>query len=368
MTMITSALLLNRIPEIGAVRFRRLIEHFGAAEAVLKAPLSALLQVPGIGGATAQIIRKHAGDAAWAEQELKLAEGNGIQILTLEHPLYPERLRTLNDAPPILYCKGKLELLNADSIALVGTRDATPYGERMARTLAADLAQAGVATVSGLARGIDTFVHQSTLAAGGATVAVLGTGLLNVYPSQNRKLAQEIEQKGLMVSEFPLKMGPEPGNFPERNRIIAGLSLGTVVIEAGDKSGALITGRLATEQGREVFAVPGPATSKVSAGSNRLIKNGAKLTESAEDILEEISAFQEHLSTLRYNKERGGKSAVSLSKDESDVLKALCSDPVHIDRLSTQFKFSTGAFSKVLLDLELKGMIKALPGKMYARI
>ncbi len=361
------ALLLNSIPSIGPVRYGALLQYFGSPKSVFLAPLEELMKVDGISKPAAENLLRSSERHDWVAEEMELARAHQIEILTLDHPAYPVLLKTMADPPPVLYCKGNLQLLNTHSIALVGSRHCTPYGEKVSALFASGLAELGITTISGLARGIDTHVHQATIRAKGATIAVLGSGLLWIYPRENRKLAEVIYKEGLIISEFPLNEPPHAGHFPRRNRIVAGLALGTVVVEASVKSGALITARYAAEQGREVFAVPGSITSEVSSGPNRLIKEGAKPIQKVEDILEEIAPFREKFTDLIYKEESKTKSE-PLNKSESAVLNALCSDPIHIDRLHQQLKFSTGAFSKVLLDLELKGMIKPLPGKMYVRI
>lgn len=366
-----SALILNRVPEIGPARFAALVRHFGSPAAALSAPEEALRGVEGISSAAARNVSQSSDQRDWAAREIQRSREHGVQILHWDHPAYPPLLKLLSDAPPILYCKGNLAILRAPSIAIVGSRRATPYGEKVTRQLSAGLAELGIATISGLARGIDTFVHQATLDSKGSTIAVLGSGLLQVYPPENRNLAEILFKEGVIISEFPLDEAPLAGHFPRRNRIVSGLALGTLVVEADEKSGALITARYAAEQGREVFAVPGPITSAVSRGPNRLIKEGAKPVHSVQDILEEIQQFRGRFSDTLHaaHKEiQNEKPRSPLNREESAVLNALCSDPVHIDRLHQQLKFSTGAFSKVLLDLELKGMIKTLPGKWYVRI
>ncbi len=267
----------------------------------------------------------------------------------------------MTDPPPSLFCRGEAEILLKPSIALVGTRHPTPYGERAARILSEALADLKIITVSGLALGIDTAVHEATLNAGGKTIAVMGTGPDTIYPSENKKLAGRIVQDGVLVTEFPVGTGPLAMNFPLRNRIIAGLSLGTVVIEAAERSGALITARLAAESGREVFAVPGPITSAVSLGPNRLIRDGAKLVEKVEDILEEIPALADRIKRKKKN------SALALTKEEQDLLNLISDDPASVDQIIKKTGRGAGSILESLLDLEIKGAVKSLPGKRYVR-
>lgn len=365
-----SLLLLNSIPEIGPVRLRALLAAFGEPERALQASTAELAAVEGISDALALRILHWSGQRAAAQAEIDAARSESATILTLWDEPYPSLLRSLPDAPPVLYCMGDVDVLNHASIAVVGSRRATPYGQRVARDLAQDLAAVDIPTVSGLARGIDTFAHQAALAAEGPTIAVLGSGLLQIYPPENRKLAQAIASQGALVSEFPLNMKPQAGHFPRRNRIIAGISVGTVVVEASEVSGALITARLAAELGREVFAVPGPVSSKLSRGPHRLIRHGAKIVERTQDILEEIPIFKERLSLLcqpTVNSKAGLSQGVALSPAAESLLALVSHEPVDIDRLSEQSKLSSGEFSQVLLDLELKGAIYSLPGKRYAR-
>ena len=276
-------------------------------------------------------------------------------------PEYPSLLTEIPGPPEVLYWRGKIEEVKSPSIALVGCRAPTPYGERVAWLLSEELAKMGVTTVSGLARGIDTVVHEATLKAGGKTIAVLGTGMDLIYPSENKNLAAKISQQGVVVTEFPPGTLPLPHNFPQRNRIISGLSLGTVVIEAAEKSGALITARLAAEQGREVFAVPGPITSPVSRGPNRLIRDGAKLAQRAEDILEEIPRLAGRLPEMKKI------PAPGLTKEEQDLLNLISHEPVLVDKIIQGTGRGAGTILQSLLDLELKGAVRCLPGKRYVR-
>ena len=299
-----------------------------------------------------------------AVKEADLARERGIGVLKAGDPAYPALLKTIHEPPPVLYCKGDPGLFERPAIALVGSRRPTLYGEKMAQVLARELCGLGIVVVSGLARGIDTAAHRGALEAKGKTIAVLGSGLLNVYPPENKRLADSIGAEGLLLSEFPLSAEPEAWHFPQRNRLIAGLSMGTVVIEAAEASGALITARLAAEQGREVFAVPGPVTSKMSAGPHRLIKEGAKLVEKVEDILEEIGPLKDLI--LR-QKKSAPAAGLELSAQESAILGLLDREPLPIDVLSSRSGLKAGEFSHSLLSLELKGAVRSLPGKIYAR-
>ena len=283
-------------------------------------------------------------------------------------PEYPPLLRQIPDPPPFLYVKGSLgHSAHAPCIAVVGSRNATPYGRSITRSLCEDLAQAGLTIVSGMARGIDTEAHEGALAVEGKTIAVLGSGLENIYPAANLKLFHRIAEAGAVISEFSLDTEPDAHNFPRRNRIISGMSLGTVVVEATRKSGSLITARLAAEQNREVFAVPGSIESFKSRGTHALIKQGAKLVEHISDIIEEIShMLAAPLEKGRTPQPAGATSPPTLSPDESIVFEFLEPYPVHIDDISRQLDMAPAKISSLLLQLELKGVVRQSPGKYFS--
>jgi DNA processing protein len=292
---------LTRVAGIGPVRMRRLLERFGNAETAWHATYADLLDCGlEIKIADALVETRRTTDL---DREMERLDAAGARALTWESDDYPERLREVDDSPPVLYTLGDFAPSDSWAVAVVGTRRATHYGREVTARLVAELAEAGITVVSGLARGIDSEAHRAALDGGGRTVAVLGSGVDVLYPPENRGLAQRIveEGRGAIVSEFPLGTLPEPLNFPSRNRIISGLSLGVLVVEAGEKSGALITVAFALEQGREVFAVPGPITSRMSDGPNHLIKQGAKCVTSARDILEELDMqmVTEHVEAVR---------------------------------------------------------------------
>lgn len=371
-----SIVVLNMVPEIGPIRFKNLQNQFGNMTDVFKASLLELRSVEGITETIARSILSYGKNlSALAEKEFLLAKQNKIAIITIDNPDFPAILKTMNDPPPVLYCLGDPSCLHDSSIALVGTRRPTPYGERIAEMIARDLTQIGIPTVSGLARGIDTIVHKATIRFGGRTIAVLGSGLLKIYPPENRKLSVDLSASGALISEFPLLLPPDPGHFPRRNRIIAGLSLGTVVIEADEKSGALITANIAAEQGKDIFAVPGPVTSKMSRGPHKLIRQGAKLVERCQDIIEEISDLKDRLfpkltgmpSTQKLSTDSATATMHTLSSQEQQLLNFIYIDPIHIDTLSQRSSLPQGDFSHTLLNLEMKGVIRSLPGKMYVR-
>lgn len=279
-------ILLNMVQDIGYIRLKGLLDEFKSPENILRAPVEGLRSVKGIGPSIAKAV-KNAGSDYDVEKEIALAEKSGVVILTVFDEDYPERLKNIYDPPVILYVKGSIKKEDSLAVSIVGSRKCTYYGMNMADNIAEKLAFSGVTVVSGLARGIDTAAHKGALKSG-RTIAVLGSGLGNIYPAENRPLSEKIAQNGAVVSEFPMHMPPNKNNFPQRNRIISGLSAAVLVVEAANKSGALITADFALEQGRDVFAVPGAAGRLSSAGTNSLIKQGAKLIDSAEDILEEL--------------------------------------------------------------------------------
>lgn len=287
-----AALLLNMVPGVGARTFTRLISHFGDAASVLGSRSEVLQTVSGVGPALAKAIL----DAPWQvelEQELADCHAHGVQLLMVTRPDYPAALLTIPDPPPVLYCQGEILETDRLAIAMVGSRHITDYGAKVAARFGRGLALAGFCVVSGMARGVDAACHRAVLAAGGRTVAVLGSGLLNCYPPEHAGLAGEIAAQGAVISELPLHRPPHAGAFPQRNRIVSGLSLGVVVVEAGSRSGALITARLAAEQNRDVFAIPGRIDSRGSLGCHDLIRDGAILVQSVDDILEALGPLAE---------------------------------------------------------------------------
>lgn len=343
---------------IGKFSPGEMLERFGAAEAIFREPLEPL---------PAELSKAISSFDGWArvDKELEAVQKSGARIIAYDDPEYPDALKLIPDPPRILYAKGK-RLGEGPAAAIVGTRRPSHYGLRMSESLGKDLAGAGVTVVSGLARGCDTAAHKGAVSAGD-TVAVLGTGVDVCYPKENRKLYEEICGKGTLVSEFPMGTGPFPFNFPLRNRIISGLSKGVIVVEAPLRSGALMTARLALEGGREVFAVPGPVTSTKSAGTNRLIKEGAFLVEGAPDVLAVFGIFQK-----RDDEDKdGGRAATapmtSMSGDELAVWKALGDEPLHIDSLAEKTGLSAAKTASLLLGLELKGKVKQLPGMSFLR-
>ncbi len=293
-----------------------------------------------------------------ADEELEKAQSWGAQILAYPLPEYPDALRPYESSPPILYVWGNREALSQPGLAIVGSRRATAYGKRIARFLATEIAQRGLSVISGGARGIDTVAHRAALATQGTTVVVLGSGLDRPYPAENRKLFQEVaERGGCVVTEFPFGTKPHADHFPQRNRIISGLAMGVIVVEAGETSGALITARWAADQGKEVFAVPGPMDSPMSRGTHRLIQMGAHLVAEPEDIFQELG-----LPT-----EKPEPELPLLSAQEKKVFAALGPDPTHLDTLAETLQMPPFELLGILLALELKGVIQQLPGKFFVR-
>lgn len=347
------------MPGIGPVRMRKLLERFGNAEAAWHATLGDLMAV-GLEAKVSEAVVQ-ARRTVNLDREMERLDSAGVRALTWADLDYPERLREVDDSPPVLYVLGDFAPSDSWAVGVVGTRRTTSYGREVTARLAAELAEGGVTVVSGLARGIDTEAHRSSLDAGGRTIAVLGSGLDVLYPQENRGLVQRIvtEGRGAVVSEYALGTQPDAINFPPRNRIISGLSLGVLVVEAGERSGALITVKFALEQGRDVFAVPGPITSRMSDGPNNLLKQGAKCVTSARDILEELNMqmVTEHVEAVR-----------SLPADPTErmLLEYLQENTQHIDDLTNRSGLPASTVSAVLTMMELKGMVRHIGGMQYA--
>jgi DNA processing protein len=359
-------LALNLVPKIGQVRMKNLVNRFGSPEEVFKATPEELVAVEGMDRAAVEsIIRYNPGNEL--ERELELIDKYEVQVLSIQDEGYPFNLKFTFDPPCLLYIKGTLIPEDNVSVAIVGSRRATAYGRTVAEKLGGELAKKGITVVSGLARGIDTCAHRGTLAGGGRTIAVLGSGLGVIYPPENKNLAEEITRQGAVISEFPIMSSPEKGHFPRRNRLISGLTLGTIVVEAAEESGALITAGYALEQGREVFAVPGNIWSKYSQGTHKLIRQGAKLTARVEDILEEIESLREMC--LSGQKESLNiQPTVILTPEEQQVYEGMGSDPVYIDIISENANININLLASVLMGLEMKGRIKQLSGKRFMKI
>ncbi|MFY9139807.1 MAG: DNA-processing protein DprA [Thermacetogeniaceae bacterium] len=344
---------------LGCRSLYHLYRHFPSGRSVLEADIEDLKRVPNIRPQVVErIIQiRHKADP---EQTAEKLDKSGIQVTILGDPNYPYALAQIADPPVILYTRGRLPKPTVPLLAVIGSRRATPYGKTITRRFAMDLVKLGWGIVSGMARGIDTAAHEGALDGGGYTMAVFGCGINICYPQENKKLQERIEAEGCVLSEFPPDSGPHPRNFPIRNRIISGCSLGTLVVEAGERSGALITAYKALEQGRDVFAIPGSLTSKYSKGTNRLIKQGAKLVECIEDIIEEYP----YLSWEKPAPVRKG-SDPTLTLEESCVLRNLGLEPIHIDQLVEKTGLSVSSVGSILTLLEFKGLAKQLPGNYY---
>jgi len=346
-------LALEAVPGLGPDTARQLLEHFPDLPSVFSASASALKPVVGdrMAAALARGIQEaeHKAALAWLEAE-------DAHLLTWLDPTYPPQLKALPGAPAWLYVRGDPTVLSRPMLGIVGSRNATPQGRRDAQAFAQALSEAGLTVVSGLAEGIDTSAHEGGLAGNGSGVAVVGTGLDRVYPAKNRELAHRLATGGALVSEFALGTPPKPGHFPRRNRLISGLALGVLVVEAAPQSGSLITARLAAEQGREVFAIPGSIHSPLSKGCHQLIKEGAKLVESAADILEE----------LRWQWPSQPETPAAASED--GLLASMGTEPVSLDSLVASTGLTVDRLSAMLLTHELEGRVAQMPGGLYQRL
>jgi len=346
----------NLVRGIGPARLRMLIDAFGDVERAWLAPAEALYRVGLDRRSLENLLETRA--RVDLDREVRRVAAVGAHILTWEDEGYPKLLAEIPDPPPILYVRGELKPEDAWAVAVVGTRRVSTYGREVTRRLVSVLAQSGVTIVSGLARGVDAVAHQTALEVGGRTIAVLGCGIDLVYPPEHRELARRIAAQGALVSEYPLGTQPEPGNFPPRNRIISGLSLGVVITEAGRNSGALITADYAAEQGRDVFAVPGSILSAGCAGTNRLIQDGAKPVLDAADILQELN-----LTMVAEQKE--ARQALPTTETEALILAHLSAEPVHVDDLTRAVGLPVAQVTSTLALMELKGMVRQVGGMKY---
>lgn len=387
-------ILLNLIPDIDALRLQRLVEAFGSLGQLWRASAQDLQQVEGIGPGLARRIAAGCRDDARLERELSLAQRHQVRIITVEDPEYPPLLQAIHDPPLALYVRGELTVADGVAVAVVGARRASLYGTQCAERLAYDLALRGVTVISGLARGIDSAAHRGALRAGGRTLAVLGSGLARLYPPEHESLAQQITQHGALISEYPMETPPVPHNFPRRNRVISGLSRGVVIVEAAQRSGALITADCALEQGRDVFAVPGPMSSVTSQGTHQLLKEGARLVTSVEDILEELglltpqpksrSGASQGAEPVTRRGVQGSPSSdgpalavapreqdpapTALSEGEQRILQCLDEhEPRSIDAIAAHSGLALSDVASTLLHLELKHVVCQQPGKQFVK-
>ena len=358
---------LNMIEHVGPVRVRQLLEFFGEPPAILKASAAQLRQVHGIGADTAEAIARWESSIDLAAELRRIREFE-CHVLISSDEDYPELLRHIYDPPIVLYVKGQLTAADKNAVALVGSRQTTHYGLEVARRLAYQLAYVGVTVVSGGARGIDTAAHQGALNAKGRSVAVLGTGINLVFPPENAVLYERLSAQGAVVTQFPFNRPADKQSFPIRNRIVAGMSLGTVVVEANLTSGALITANFATDYGRQVFAVPGRIDSPRSKGCHELIKKGAKLCEGAEDILSEFEYLFPVCNRPPGPNETGVLPALALSESERAICDALLEgEETTIDEVIRRSGLPSSTVSAVLLGLEMKRVVRQLPGKLFTR-
>ena len=379
MTRLKALIGLNMFCDIGSARLKKLLNYFGKPENILKAPCEKLMGVSGIGK---EIARKVTSlKEKDIDEDIDLAKKYNLKIITVDDEEYPENLKQIYDPPIVLYVKGELTGQDKLSVAIVGSRRASFYGLSCAEKFASDLSERNFTIVSGLARGIDTSAHKGALKQGGRTIAVIGSGFRHLYPQENKELAEEISRCGAVISEFPINAKPLSQNFPRRNRVISGLSLGVLVVEAARNSGALITADCALEQGRDVFALPGKIDSGNSFGTNGLIKQGAKLVSCADDIIEEFNipmalaiGSQTMVSrpiTTNLNKreikDAGLDSGVCLSGNESLLYNFISDQPVLLDEIAEKTSISISEISGILLKLQMHKLITQLPGKQFIR-
>ncbi len=369
MNELDALLILNAVPGISSTHIRKLLEHYGSAGRVLTLSENDWASSQIVSAKAASHIAGFPKDR-FLQKEHDLIARHHIRIIPLGDEGYPVLLKEIPDPPAVLYVKGNIPGNVSLSVAMVGSRKASLYGLSVAQQFAGQLASAGMNIVSGMARGIDTAAHRGALKSQGMTTAVFGCGLAHIYPPENKKLFEEISAAGAVVSEFPMETSPVSYNFPRRNRIISGLSLGVVVVEAAEKSGALITADFALEQGREVYAVPGKIDSPTSQGVHHLIKQGAKMVVSPEDILEDLCPPQTGHPKSQDDtprKDHAIGSSEGLSEPEQLVYGHVTDRPVHIDELSLRCGSDIPSIASVLLSLELKRLVKQLPGKLFVR-
>jgi len=359
-------LLLSQLPGIGPLTLAKLLEAFSTAASVLQASEDALRVVPGVGPKLIRTIR-HAADHVDVNQIIAWCAAHGVSILASDQAVYPQLLLDLPDAPPILFVQGQLLPSDELSVAIVGTRHATVYGRQQAERIAFGLAKAGITVVSGMARGIDTAAHQGALDAGGRTIAVFGCGIGHIYPPENEGLAKAIAAAGALVSEYAPDARPRGGMFPQRNRIISGMTHATLVIEAPERSGSLITARTACEQGREVMALPGNVNSRASQGTNLLIRDGAKLIRNVEDILECLGPLANSVSTSDGRDVRR-PAEVLLNDQERLVLDCIECEPTSIDRVVSTSQLATQHVLATISVLEMRKLIRRLSSQYVSRV
>jgi DNA processing protein len=349
----------NLVRGIGAVRLQALIDHFGDAASAWQGTPGEL-RAAGLGSKVIERLLEVRKDVDLDNLWDKI-NAQGIQILTWNDETYPPRLKDIEHPPPILYIRGEFLPEDHFAVAIVGTRKVTSYGRQVTEELSTFLAANGVTVISGLARGVDAIAHSTTLRSGGRTVAVLGCGVDRIYPPENRGLAEQMMTRGALISDYPVGTAPESSNFPPRNRIISGLSLAVIVIEAGETSGALITAEFAAEQGREVFAVPGNILAPQSKGTNKLIQNGAQPLLTAQDLLQALNL-------TRVVEQKAARKILPVDEVEAQVLNALGNEPLHVDELRNQTGLPVEKVSAALVMMELKGMVRQVGGMQYVAV
>lgn len=351
---------------LGPKTYRCLVDRFGSAAGVLRASASELSQVRGVGAGIVDQIQ----EGCYETESLQLIDEcneNGIEVISIDEPSYPGLLKEISSPPVVLYARGQLLPEDAIAIAVVGSRHATHYGKTQAESIGRSLAAAGFTVVSGLARGVDAAAHLGALKAGGRTLAVLGSGLLSIYPSEHQRLARQISEQGALLSEYYPSRTPRSGAFPERNRIVTGLCLGTIVVEAAQRSGALISARLAMEQDREVFAVPGPINSRMSKGCHQLLKDGAKLVETIEDVLEELGPLATP-AEISGDQSIRHPAELKLSKQESKVLHAIGVEPTQLDDVIVKCGLPAQRVLSTISVLEIRRLVRRISGSVISRL
>jgi DNA processing protein len=349
----------NLIKGIGAVRMQALIQHFGDLEVAWKAAPTDLVKA----GLGAKVIERivQARETVNLEKLWEKIESQGIKVLTWQDESYPGRLKEIDQPPPVLFVRGEYLLDDLFAVAIVGTRRVTAYGRQITEELSSFLATNGITVVSGLARGVDAIAHQSTLKAGGRTIGVLGSGVDKLYPPEHRGLAEQMMERGAIISDYALGTPPDASNFPPRNRIISGLSLAVVVIEAGETSGALITAEFAAEQGREVFAVPGSILAPQSKGTNKLIQRGALPLLSMNDLMQALDL-------TRMGEQKAARKMIPADATEARLMNVLGSEPLHVDEIRNQAELPIEKVSATLALMELKGMVRQVGGMNYVAV
>ena len=361
-----SIMCLNMVPGVGPRLFAQLVEHFGSAKSVLDASESELLQLTGFGKKLAHAI-KFQSKQFQVDDELQRCHDNEVKLETIGGVNYPDNLSEIYDPPALLYRKGSWDPSFKLAVAIVGTRHASLYGIRQAEKIAAGLAYAGVVVVSGMARGIDAAAHQGAIKAGGKTIAVLGGGVLNTYPPEHKELSKQIVENGCLLSEMPTLHAPRSSSFPRRNRIISGISLGVLVVEAAERSGSLITARHAMEQNRDVFAVPGSVESRVSKGCHHLIRDGATLVESVDNILEQLGPLSKPIVTEE-NREIRNPAELQLDEQQLVILDAIDVEPTSIDKIVERTQLPVPRVLASISILEMRRLIRRISGSSVARV